>query len=400
MAAQCAVPLCASLLYLVHSALSARVDVGRSLLSSESIAKAIETAAVTEAVDAPDAIAPITTIDPTSSVNITTEGAATMPLTPAPKPRERLLWYDITRRNPKFAVPTATRLWETPLFLSHYHPSVRRFAESLQQAKNTCGKKGAKTVSITGPEYQGDPMRDFTLMSFLDRFSYRNPKKQKEQGKATMQPDQYRSDRAMQDPVNSKTFLMQNPKRVPVDEQFFYKFFVEKAKREARENAKLNKQKKKSVSDLVDNEGDVDGAGVSLGDNSDEEERFATMLAEKMMSDHTRSTGGVDFDPDDDFNPFSEDEDDEPDGDDDVDDEHDDGGEFGDSHEVDRTASVFATAEEFATMLEDAGEDKPDFEATRVRQQKFKRKYLDDRATAKKNKKSRKNADRSKKKKK
>ena len=28
----------------------------------------------------------------------------------------------------------------------------------------------------------------------------------------------------------------------------------------------------------------------------------------QMMADHTRSTGGIDFDPDDDFNPFSEDE--------------------------------------------------------------------------------------------
>ena len=27
-----------------------------------------------------------------------------------------------------------------------------------------------------------------------------------------------------------------------------------------------------------------------------------------MMADHARSTGGIDFDPDDDFNPFSEDE--------------------------------------------------------------------------------------------
>ena len=73
--------------------------------------------------------------------------------------------------------------------------------------------------------------------------------------------------------------------------------------------------------------------GDALLDGSDGEEQFATMLAEKvsrawllrcaavmntvcvlvhvceqMMADHARSAGGIDFDPDDDFNPFSEDE--------------------------------------------------------------------------------------------
>ena len=33
-----------------------------------------------------------------------------------------------------------------------------------------------------------------------------------------------------------------------------------------------------------------------------------TSVCVQMMADHTRSTGGIDFDPDDDFNPFSEDE--------------------------------------------------------------------------------------------
>ena len=53
-------------------------------------------------------------------------------------------------------------IWEGVLMKFHFHPSVSVFAKSL--------------VSTGGIEYKGDPMKDFNLAPFLDRFSFRNPK--------------------------------------------------------------------------------------------------------------------------------------------------------------------------------------------------------------------------------
>ena len=46
---------------------------------------------------------------------------------------------------------------------SHFHPSVALFTNSI--------------LDGSGIKYQGDPIQDFTIMRFLDRFVFRNPKK-------------------------------------------------------------------------------------------------------------------------------------------------------------------------------------------------------------------------------
>lgn len=47
----------------------------------------------------------------------------------------------------------------------HFHPSVALFAKTILQGNYI--------------QYSGDPLQDFTLMRFLDRFVYRNPKPHK-----------------------------------------------------------------------------------------------------------------------------------------------------------------------------------------------------------------------------
>merc|ERR1712032_721074 len=109
------------------------------------------------------------------------------------------------------------------------------------------------------------------------------------------------------------------------------------------------------------------------------------MLAEKMMADHARSTGGIDFDPDDDFNPFSEDEDEDIDVGGDSDGDEDGGAAAAAADDDTQDASVFATANDFAIMLENPNEKGKDFEVVRSQQRQFKRKYHKDAAEAKKN---------------
>ena len=73
--------------------------------------------------------------------------------------------YDATKRDPCHAHAETTPLWELSMLEEHYHPSVRSFASSLRSEE-----AGYKIV------YSGDPLLDFSTSSFLERFSYRNPK--------------------------------------------------------------------------------------------------------------------------------------------------------------------------------------------------------------------------------
>ncbi|XP_070291842.1 CCAAT/enhancer-binding protein zeta-like [Salvelinus sp. IW2-2015] len=81
--------------------------------------------------------------------------------------------------------------------------------------------------------YTGDPLQDFTLSKFLDRFFFRNPKQLK--GKqntdaSVMQPKQKLAMNNIQNlPVNCEELLSNEESQIPVDE-VFYRFFK---KREA-----------------------------------------------------------------------------------------------------------------------------------------------------------------------
>jgi len=67
-------------------------------------------------------------------------------------------------------------------------------------------------------KYDGNPIRDFTLTRFLERFSYRNAKENKE--KRTYKPKGLRGV-----PVNSETYRSAKEDSIPVDEMFFYRYF-------------------------------------------------------------------------------------------------------------------------------------------------------------------------------
>ncbi|PAA94009.1 hypothetical protein BOX15_Mlig016617g2, partial [Macrostomum lignano] len=71
--------------------------------------------------------------------------------------------YDPLSRQPEFCGAEAEPLWELPHYLSHCHPSVRLFASQII----------AKQPIV----YDGDPLADFSLAKFLERFSFKNPKK-------------------------------------------------------------------------------------------------------------------------------------------------------------------------------------------------------------------------------
>ncbi|XP_002709966.3 CCAAT/enhancer-binding protein zeta [Oryctolagus cuniculus] len=146
---------------------------------------------------------------------------------------KQLNTYDPCSRNPLFCGAENTSLWELKKLSEHFHPSVSLFAKTILQGNYI--------------HYSGDPLQDFTLMRFLDRFVYRNPKPHK--GKentdsVVMQPKRKHFINDIRSlAVNSKEFLAKEESQIPVDEVFFHRYYKkfavvkEKQKRNADEDS-------------------------------------------------------------------------------------------------------------------------------------------------------------------
>ncbi|KAI8065907.1 CBF/Mak21 family-domain-containing protein [Gongronella butleri] len=131
--------------------------------------------------------------------------------------------YDGRKRDPRFSHAEHSCLWELLPFKRHYHPSVVKYTNAL----------------FDGELIQDNPdLHLHTLMHFLDRFVYRNAKKQTTtKGSSIMQPMANRRDggvlqtkgsRVTTAPVNSEEFWRQQIDQVPVDEIFFHRYFARK----------------------------------------------------------------------------------------------------------------------------------------------------------------------------
>lgn len=73
--------------------------------------------------------------------------------------------------------------------------------------------------------YSGDPLKDFTLVRFLDRFVFKNPKKDIAQAGAHPtfgRRKLYRPKGVKSIQVNSTEYLNERKQNIPVDEMFLY----------------------------------------------------------------------------------------------------------------------------------------------------------------------------------
>ncbi|XP_072542967.1 CCAAT/enhancer-binding protein zeta [Salminus brasiliensis] len=306
--------------------------------------------------------------------------------------------YDPIHRNPLYCGANNTTLWELQKLSLHFHPSVALFAKTILQGEFI--------------QYTGDPLQDFTLIRFLDRFVFRNPKqmKGKKNTEATvMQPkkNQFMNNvRSL--PVNCKEYLAKEESQIPVDEVFFYRFFK---KHEAEKLQKPQRGDDESVEDVDDDEfdrmldtfegdsyftdfkdDDLDFAGnvkskskkgkkgedsdLDTDDDLDDEEvSLGSMDDDDPLGDELEEAGGEFMDPD------GEDEEEVPeleDGDDfdDMDDpsevklkkgkrksseQLDFSGSFGKKKKGKKhDAAIFASAEEFGELLDENVDSKLD----------------------------------------
>ncbi|KAK9531906.1 hypothetical protein VZT92_011298 [Zoarces viviparus] len=120
--------------------------------------------------------------------------------------------YDPLHRNPLFCGADHTTLWELQRLSVHFHPSVSLFAKTLLEGGSI--------------QYSGDPLQDFTLIRFLDRFVFRNPKQLKGRqntDSAALTPKQRFPLNSV--PVNCEEFLVKEESQIPVEEIFFHRYF-------------------------------------------------------------------------------------------------------------------------------------------------------------------------------
>ena len=203
-----------------------------------------------------------------------------------PSSENRPLVFDSTKREPKGAFKASENdngsirildnLWEICLCVSHYHPTVVKFAQSMSDIN-----------------YQGDPLKDITLTHFLDKFAFRNPKSVDKIAKQLKRGESVGEKRSgiegklsslSATPVNNPEFWSSDRQGVTTlteSDDFFKTFFRERAKRDEVKGIMRNKHMEGDDYALDAAEGkEVDFDG---DDTDSEEEAFVEQLAQQIM---------------------------------------------------------------------------------------------------------------------
>ncbi|KAJ4441036.1 hypothetical protein ANN_10885, partial [Periplaneta americana] len=132
------------------------------------------------------------------------------------KKRRNLAVYDPYHRNPSFAGGENCVYTELLTLSQHYHPTVTLFVNKILRGEVI--------------RYSGDPLQDFTLNRFLDRFVFKNPKKKlKEEASKNSKfsrKKMYVPSGIRSLPVDSASYLNESEARIPVDELFMYRWVL------------------------------------------------------------------------------------------------------------------------------------------------------------------------------
>ncbi|GJQ67721.1 hypothetical protein Trydic_g16541 [Trypoxylus dichotomus] len=133
--------------------------------------------------------------------------------------------YDPFNRNPLFAGAQYSAYMELLNLKCHYHPTVSLYATKLLQGDPI--------------NYTGDPLKDFSLIRFLDRFVFKNPKKfnSNDGSHPTFgKRKKYKPFGLRSLALNSEKYLQQNETNIPVDELFLYKYMQKKTHERKKED--------------------------------------------------------------------------------------------------------------------------------------------------------------------
>ncbi|OUC42572.1 CBF/Mak21 family protein [Trichinella nativa] len=136
--------------------------------------------------------------------------------------------YNIAGREPLHANADRESLVELLLLRNHYHPTVAVFAENLLKGNHI--------------NYSGNPLDDFSLMHFLDRFVFKNPKKSISENVEEKNTEKRGYKRKIYDPwslrslpVTSSAYALHHKSHVPPDEKYLHSFMTNANAKRAEE---------------------------------------------------------------------------------------------------------------------------------------------------------------------
>ncbi|XP_057318015.1 CCAAT/enhancer-binding protein zeta [Microplitis mediator] len=132
--------------------------------------------------------------------------------------QDNTLLYDPFSINPLKSGAIKSPVVELIALSNHFHPSVALFARNIIEGKVI--------------NYTGDPLEDLTLIRFLDRYVFKNPKKLEEKKVKSNDPLSVRAKYIPKGirsvPVDSHAYLNEKEERIPVDELFLYRYLNKK----------------------------------------------------------------------------------------------------------------------------------------------------------------------------
>lgn len=163
--------------------------------------------------------------------------------------------YDGKKRDPQFSNADRCCVWELHPLAVHFHPSVSLFVSKL----------------LTKQKIESKPdLSLHTLINFLDRFVYRNPKKITDamKGVSLMQPmaiaktsdmliSGRASDKRKGPALNTVDFARMSNDKVRADEVFFHKYFS--VKEQGKDIAQKKKEKKRKSTDVQSDDDEEEG---------------------------------------------------------------------------------------------------------------------------------------------
>ena len=157
--------------------------------------------------------------------------------------------YDSRKRDPEHSHAEYSCFWEVMPFLAHYHPTISVSAANLVRHEKLPGKPDLNL---------------HTLIHFLDRFVYRNPKSSSShlRGSSIMQPMAANDTTGylvsasvagrQEMPVNAESFRKQTDGNVAAEDIFFHKYFANLGK----ESLKTKKKVKNTASETASTGGE------------------------------------------------------------------------------------------------------------------------------------------------
>ncbi|KAH8260442.1 hypothetical protein KR038_000069 [Drosophila bunnanda] len=166
--------------------------------------------------------------------------------------------YDPYHRVPAFAGAGYALRHELLLLRQHYHPTVQVFAEQI--------------LNQSRIDYYGDPLRDFGLPHFLERFAFKNPKKL-DASQQTAESSTVAHKRYMAHGARGKSVRSLTKANCTEDEMFIFNF-LEHKRRQAEIVAQNKKQlgvKKEEAADGDQEDGEAGEEYLKEGEVDDDE---------------------------------------------------------------------------------------------------------------------------------